>query len=40
MEQIQTVEAEFAKVIHVVVSRIEALGEQLRKLDVKSRDFR
>jgi error-prone DNA polymerase len=27
-------------VIHVVVSRLEALGEQLRKLDVKSRDFR
>jgi error-prone DNA polymerase len=36
----QTVETEFAKVIHVVVSRLEALGEQLRKLDVKSRDFR
>jgi error-prone DNA polymerase len=29
-----------APVIHVVVSRLEALGEQLRKLDVKSRDFR
>jgi DNA polymerase III alpha subunit len=27
-------------VIHVVVSRLEALGDQLRKLDVKSRDFR
>jgi error-prone DNA polymerase len=27
-------------VIHVVVSRMEALGEQLRQLDVKARDFR
>jgi error-prone DNA polymerase len=27
-------------VIHVVVSRLEALGEQLRELDVKARDFR
>jgi error-prone DNA polymerase len=27
-------------VIHIVVSRLEALGEQLRKLDVKSRNFR
>jgi error-prone DNA polymerase len=29
-----------APVIHVVVSRLEALAEQLRRLDVKSRDFR
>jgi len=27
-------------VIHVVVRRLEALGEQLRQLDVKTRDFR
>jgi hypothetical protein len=27
-------------VIHVVVSRLEALADQLRRLDVKSRDFR
>jgi error-prone DNA polymerase len=27
-------------VIHVVVHRLEALGEQLRRLEVKSRDFR
>jgi error-prone DNA polymerase len=27
-------------IIHVVVSRLEALAEQLRQLDVKSRDFR
>jgi error-prone DNA polymerase len=29
-----------APVIHVVVSRLEALAEQLGRLDVKSRDFR
>jgi error-prone DNA polymerase len=29
-----------APVIHVVVSRLEALADQLRRLDVKSRDFR
>jgi error-prone DNA polymerase len=27
-------------VIHVVVGRLESLGEELRKLDVRSRDFR
>jgi error-prone DNA polymerase len=35
-----TRENSFAAVIHVVVSRLEALAEQLRELDVKSRDFR
>ena len=35
-----TRENSFAAVIHVVVSRLEALAEQLRQLDVKSRDFR
>jgi error-prone DNA polymerase len=29
-----------APVIHVVVSKLEALADQLRRLDVKSRDFR
>lgn len=38
--RIQTVDAEFTKVIHVLVSRIEALGDTLKELDVKSRDFR
>jgi error-prone DNA polymerase len=37
---IQTVQSEFAKVIHVVVAKLESLGEQLRQLDVKTRDFR
>jgi error-prone DNA polymerase len=37
---IQTVETEFGKVIHVVVAKLESLGEQLQHLDVKSRDFR
>ena len=37
---VQTVKSEFAKVIHVVAERLEALGEQLRQLDVKTRDFR
>jgi error-prone DNA polymerase len=37
---IQTTTESFAPVIHVVVARLEALGEQLRRLDVKSRDFR
>jgi len=27
-------------VIHVVVERLEALAEQLKQLDVKTRDFR
>jgi error-prone DNA polymerase len=35
-----TRENSFAAVIHVVVTRLEALAEQLRQLDVKSRDFR
>jgi error-prone DNA polymerase len=35
-----TRENSFAAVIHVVVNRLEALAEQLRQLDVKSRDFR
>jgi hypothetical protein len=30
----------FSAVIHVIVRRLEALGEQLRQLDVKARDFR
>ena len=38
--RVQMVEAEFTKVIHVVVDRLESLGEQLRQLDVKTRDFR
>jgi error-prone DNA polymerase len=37
---IQTVTEKFSAVIHVVVRRLEALGEQLRQLDVKARDFR
>lgn len=37
---IQTVAEKFSAVIHVVVRRLEALGEQLRQLDVKARDFR
>jgi error-prone DNA polymerase len=37
---VQTVKSEFAMVIHVVAERLEALGEQLRQLDVKTRDFR
>jgi error-prone DNA polymerase len=35
-----TRENSFAAVIHVVVSRLESLAEQLHQLDVKSRDFR
>jgi error-prone DNA polymerase len=38
--RIQTVDAEFTKVIHVIVNRIEALGEALKEFDVKARDFR
>jgi hypothetical protein len=34
------VQAELTKVIHVVARRLESLGEQLRQLDVKTRDFR
>jgi error-prone DNA polymerase len=37
---IQTTTESFAPVIHVVVNRLEALAEQLRQLDVKTRDFR
>lgn len=37
---VQTAPGQFAAVIHVVVKRLEALGEQLRQLDVKARDFR
>jgi error-prone DNA polymerase len=37
---IQTVAEKFSAVIHVIVRRLEALGEQLRQLDVKARDFR
>jgi error-prone DNA polymerase len=35
-----TRENSYAAVIHVVVSRLEALADELRELDVKSRDFR
>jgi error-prone DNA polymerase len=38
--EIQKVESKFAIIIHVVVNRLVALGEQLRQLDVKTRDFR
>jgi error-prone DNA polymerase len=37
---IQTSREGAAPIIHVVVRRLEALAEQLRHLDVKSRDFR
>ncbi|HJQ81764.1 MAG TPA: error-prone DNA polymerase [Lacipirellulaceae bacterium] len=37
---IQTTTESFAPVIHVVVARLEALAEQLQRLDVKARDFR
>ncbi|HEX5472587.1 MAG TPA: OB-fold nucleic acid binding domain-containing protein, partial [Lacipirellulaceae bacterium] len=37
---IQTAPGNYASVIHVVVSRLEALAEHLRQLDVKARDFR
>jgi error-prone DNA polymerase len=37
---IQKVVEKFSTVIHVVVARLESLGEQLRQLDVKTRDFR
>jgi error-prone DNA polymerase len=37
---VQMVEAEFTKVIHVVARRLESLGDQLRQLDIKTRDFR
>ncbi len=37
---VQTAPGQFAAVIHVVVKCLEALGEQLRQLDVKARDFR
>jgi error-prone DNA polymerase len=37
---IQTVKEKYSAVIHVVVNRLEALAEQLRQLDVKTRDFR
>jgi error-prone DNA polymerase len=37
---IQTAPGNYSSVIHVVVNRLEALAEQLRHLDVKTRDFR
>jgi error-prone DNA polymerase len=37
---IQTAPQSAAPIIHVVVTRLEALADQLRQLDVKSRDFR
>jgi error-prone DNA polymerase len=37
---IQTAPQAESPIIHVVVARLEALAEQLRQLDVKSRDFR
>jgi error-prone DNA polymerase len=37
---IQTAPQSAVPIIHVVVSRLEALAEQLQDLDVKSRDFR
>ncbi len=38
--RVQTAPGNYAPVIHVVVNRLEALAEQLRQLDVKTRDFR
>jgi error-prone DNA polymerase len=38
--RIQTAPQSAVPIIHVVVERLEALAEQLRQLDVKSRDFR
>jgi error-prone DNA polymerase len=37
---IQTAPQSAVPIIHVVVERLEALAEQLRQLDIKSRDFR
>jgi error-prone DNA polymerase len=37
---VQTTKHAPAPVIHVVVSKLAALAEKLRRLDVKSRDFR
>jgi error-prone DNA polymerase len=37
---IQTAPGHYSSVIHVVVSRLEALADGLRQLDVKTRDFR
>ncbi len=37
---IQTAPGNYSAVIHVVVSRLEALADKLRQLDVKARDFR
>jgi error-prone DNA polymerase len=37
---IQTVKEKYSAVIHVVVNRLQALAEELRQLDVKTRDFR
>jgi error-prone DNA polymerase len=37
---IQTAPGHYSSVIHVVVNRLEALAEQLKQLDVKTRDFR
>jgi error-prone DNA polymerase len=38
--RIQTAPGHYSSVIHIVVSRLEALAEQLGHLDVKTRDFR
>ncbi|HVT28955.1 MAG TPA: hypothetical protein VHE81_13150, partial [Lacipirellulaceae bacterium] len=37
---VQTAPGNYSAVIHVVVSRLEALADKLRQLDVKARDFR
>jgi error-prone DNA polymerase len=37
---VQTAPGAYSSVIHVVINRLEALGEQLKRLDVKTRDFR
>ncbi len=38
--RIQTAPGHYSSVIHVVVQRLAALGQELRQLDVKTRDFR
>jgi error-prone DNA polymerase len=38
--RIQTAPGHYSAVIHVVVEQLEALAEQLKQLDVKTRDFR
>ena len=37
---VQTVREKYSSVIHVVVNRLQALADELRQLDVKTRDFR